>query len=104
MSFDLKKKSYEELLAWSKPEIIIHCAAITDVDFCEKNPKVAYQANSELPSIVARACAEIKCKIQNEYTGKKNIVEFQSLALTNSTNFIKSYSNIYLTLYHLLLQ
>ena len=47
LSFDLKKKSYEELLAWSKPEIIIHCAAITDVDFCEKNPEEAFLVNYE---------------------------------------------------------
>ena len=35
--FDLKSEKYEELIEWAKPDIIVHCAAITNVDYCEEN-------------------------------------------------------------------
>ncbi len=35
--FDLKSKNYGELIEWAKPDIIVHCAAITNVDYCEDN-------------------------------------------------------------------
>lgn len=47
MRFDLANDSYEELVAWSEPDVIIHCAAITNVDFCEQNPEKAMTVNGE---------------------------------------------------------
>jgi dTDP-4-dehydrorhamnose reductase len=47
MPFDLLSNSYEELIQWAEPDMIVHCAAITDVDFCEKNPDQAMLVNSE---------------------------------------------------------
>ena len=44
-SFDLKESSYKELIKWSNPDVIIHCAAITDGEFCEKHPKIADEVN-----------------------------------------------------------
>ena len=37
MKFDLMRDNYADLLNWSKPDIIVHCAAITQVDYCENN-------------------------------------------------------------------
>ena len=45
--FDLKSENYEELNEWVKPDIIIHCAAITNVDYCEENPEEAMIINGE---------------------------------------------------------
>ena len=45
--FDLKSENYEELTEWAKPDIIIHCAAITNVDYCEENPEEAMIINGE---------------------------------------------------------
>jgi dTDP-4-dehydrorhamnose reductase len=47
LSFDLLNESYDQMMDWAKPDVIIHCAAITDVDYCEKNPKHAYAVNAE---------------------------------------------------------
>lgn len=47
MIFDLKNKNYKELIEWVYPDIIIHCAAITDVDYCENNPGEAMIINGE---------------------------------------------------------
>lgn len=47
MEFDLTSESYDMLLNWSNPEMIIHCAAITNVDYCENNPEEAVVINAE---------------------------------------------------------
>jgi len=44
--FDLLSDSYEELINWSTPDVIIHCAAITNVDQCEEQPKQAVAVNA----------------------------------------------------------
>lgn len=45
--FDLKKRSYKELSDWVNPDYIIHCAAITSHEYCDKNPKEAIIVNGE---------------------------------------------------------
>ena len=44
-SFDLKNESYEELIEWSCPNIIIHCAAIIDGNYCNTKPLEAIKVN-----------------------------------------------------------
>jgi dTDP-4-dehydrorhamnose reductase len=45
--FDLKSENYGELIEWAKPDIIVHCAAITNVDYCEDNSEEAMIVNGE---------------------------------------------------------
>ena len=45
LKFDLLSDSYKKLIDWSRPDIIIHCAALTDGTYCEKNPHEAYKVN-----------------------------------------------------------
>jgi len=45
--FDLFSSSYKELINWSTPDIIVHCAAITNVDQCEEQYKQAMAVNAE---------------------------------------------------------
>jgi dTDP-4-dehydrorhamnose reductase len=40
------------------PQIVVHTAAYTDVDGCEKNPEVAYRVNVEGARNIAQACRE----------------------------------------------
>ena len=47
MDFNLLSKSYGALIDWASPDIIIHCAAITNVDYCEENPEQAMAVNAE---------------------------------------------------------
>ena len=47
MSFDMLSESYEALMTWVKPNVIIHCAAITNVDYCEENPEQAMAVNAD---------------------------------------------------------
>lgn len=43
--FDLKSESYKELIEWSDPDIIIHCGALTNGNYCEENPNIAFNIN-----------------------------------------------------------
>ncbi len=43
--FDLSNESYKELLEWSNPELIIHCAALTNGNYCDNNPLDAFSIN-----------------------------------------------------------
>ena len=44
--FDLNNQNYDKLVEWSQPEIIIHCGAITDLNYCEKNIDKTIEINS----------------------------------------------------------
>lgn len=45
--FDLKSENYQILSEWVKPDVIIHCAALTSHEFCQANPKEAMTVNGE---------------------------------------------------------
>lgn len=45
--FDLSSKSYGGLIDWAQPDVIIHCSAITNVDYCEKHPELTMAVNGK---------------------------------------------------------
>ena len=47
----------ERLLDQARPEVLIHCAAMADVDSCERNPQTAQAINAEVPARLAALCA-----------------------------------------------
>lgn len=46
----------EQLFATFRPEIVVHCAAMTQVDECERNPEAAFRVNAHGSAIIASAC------------------------------------------------
>lgn len=44
-SFDLMNNSYDELIEWANPDMIIHCAAITNGNYCNDNSLYALNVN-----------------------------------------------------------
>lgn len=52
----LESGALDKALGVSRADAVIHCAAMADVDVCEKNPDAAWRSNAELPGIVAKAC------------------------------------------------
>lgn len=46
------------IIAKTSPDVVVHCAAWTDVDGCELNGKKAYKVNSEGAGNIALACKE----------------------------------------------
>ena len=51
------------LIDKTRPQAIIHCAAMADVDLCESNPDLAHRTNSELPGLIAGLCARHKIRL-----------------------------------------
>lgn len=47
----------ERLLEETRPDWVIHCAALAEVDACEANPGLARQLNSDLPGKLAKIVA-----------------------------------------------
>lgn len=46
----------QNMMDAARPDWVIHCAALADVDACEKNPELAQRLNAELPGKIAEAC------------------------------------------------
>ena len=49
------KRAYPNWLARIEPEVIIHSAALTDVDRCEREKELAYKMNVEGTRAIATA-------------------------------------------------
>jgi len=46
-----------------KPEVVLHLAAETDLEFCEKNPKIAEDTNSLATEVIAKLCEQYSAKL-----------------------------------------
>lgn len=49
----------KEIFDSVQPAWIVHCAAATDVDWCETNPEEAYRINAEVPRRLALIASEL---------------------------------------------
>ena len=45
------------LMDETRPQVVVHCAAATDVDACERDPAFAHRLNCEMAGAVAQAAA-----------------------------------------------
>lgn len=66
-----------------RPDVVIHCAAYTHVDACEKNVETAYEINSYGTENIASACKKINAQmiyISTDYVfdGKKGRPYFET--------------------------
>jgi len=52
------REAIREQLEERRPDAVINCAAMTDVDACETASGVAHEINAEAPGQIASACAE----------------------------------------------
>lgn len=52
-----------EILHAGKPDLVVHLAGITDMDTCEKDPDLAYSANTLGTKNVALACQRVKARM-----------------------------------------
>jgi dTDP-4-dehydrorhamnose reductase len=50
--------AFERLLEQARPDGVVHCAALANIDACEQNPGLSRRLNAELPGEAARACAK----------------------------------------------
>jgi len=52
----LEPGAVEAILDSSRPDWLINCAALADLEACEGNPDLAYRLNADLPEQMAKAC------------------------------------------------
>lgn len=52
----LESNAVEVILAKARPDWLINCAALTDLEACEANPDLARRLNTDLPGQLAKAC------------------------------------------------
>ncbi len=68
----------EELVKKTKPDCLIHCAAITNVDLCERDPALAHAMNAEVTRRLARAvspdCLFVYISTDGLFQGNKPMV------------------------------
>lgn len=51
------------LFSSTTPEVVIHCAAYTDVDGCERDPERAYRVNAMGTRNIAQCCEEMRARL-----------------------------------------
>ncbi len=103
--FDLSNDSYKELFDWVKPDIIIHCGAITDVDLCERRPEYAmainglsvkkilkYSGNAKLIFISSDAVYNEKIKLHTEKDKTEPLNVYGNSKLLGEKELLKSNS------------
>lgn len=56
---ELRDGAAEDALREARPELVVHCAALTDVDACEADPEAARALNSEAPGRLAATAAAL---------------------------------------------
>jgi dTDP-4-dehydrorhamnose reductase len=52
-----------KLIETTRPQVILHCAAMANVDACESQPQLAQRVNADLPGELAALAAEFNCKM-----------------------------------------
>src|SRR4030067_1136436 len=52
----LDEGAVDAVLDEARPDWLIHCAALADLEACEENPDLARRLNADLPSALAKAC------------------------------------------------
>ncbi len=53
----LDQGAFDRLAAEIRPEAVIHCAALADLEACEVQPDLAHQMNASMPRQIAEVCA-----------------------------------------------
>jgi dTDP-4-dehydrorhamnose reductase len=58
-----KSNQIRERLSLREFDVVVNCAAMTNVDLCESQPEQAFAINAEVPKHLAEICSEKKTKL-----------------------------------------
>ena len=58
-----KSNQVRERLSLREFDVVVNCAAMTNVDLCESQPEQAFAINAEVPKHLAEICSEKKTKL-----------------------------------------
>jgi dTDP-4-dehydrorhamnose reductase len=74
--FDVKDHAVVRKLSDFYPELVIHCAAMTDVEACAKDPDAAFSVNAFGAQNVAHAC--LRCNAEMIYISTNEVFNGRS--------------------------
>lgn len=74
--FDVTNHAIVPLLTDLYPELVIHCAAMTNVDACAKDPDAAFSVNAFGAQNVAHAC--LRCNAEMVYISTNEVFNGQT--------------------------
>ena len=57
------KQSVEHIFSSFKPNLVINAAAVTDIEFCENNPKYAVNTHVKFLETIISNCIKYNCKL-----------------------------------------
>jgi dTDP-4-dehydrorhamnose reductase len=60
---DLTSDAELKALFKLKPDVVIHCAALANIDECERNKKLAWNLNVTLTKKITQCCEELKARL-----------------------------------------
>ncbi len=83
----------QSAFATIRPEFVVHCAALTDVDRCEREPDLAWRVNAEGPGYVASSASEVGAEVVAISTDYVFDGEKGSYVETDDTNPIQGYGH-----------
>jgi dTDP-4-dehydrorhamnose reductase len=89
------QKSTYELVSKVNPDLVIHSAALSNVDECERNPTAAYRANALGTRNIAVACQRfdtVLMYISTDYVFSGKRFELEGYAEFDQTDPINSYA------------
>lgn len=59
----LDSEGVRSTFARVKPDVLVHAAAVSDIDYCEENQELAEQVNVAATETLVRLCAETGCRL-----------------------------------------
>jgi len=74
--FDVANPATVQQLSDLSPELVIHCAAMTNVDGCAKDPDTAFKVNAFGAQNVAHAC--LRCNAEMVYLSTNEVFDGRS--------------------------
>ena len=64
VSLDLRDAdAVRDVVARVRPDVVVHTAALTNVDACEDDPETAHAVNAHAPGVLATAAAEVGARM-----------------------------------------
>ncbi len=84
------KTKTESLISEIKPNVIVDCSALQDVDYCETHKDEAWSVNVEAPIFIANLCKEINSKlvyISTDYVFDGASRKYNEESKTNPLNY-----------------
>jgi dTDP-4-dehydrorhamnose reductase len=89
--FQLGQTDLDSLLREIKPDLVINCIALANVDHCEANPDLANEYNANFPLEIARCTARLRIFLIHISTDHYEVNPMQMLSESDRTTAINEY-------------